>query len=337
MTGAFVGAPIKNSIAVNNQGSISLQDAANTRFHLTSEGNNFKLKHGNNGENDVLVIDSNGTCSARDFLQNTPQTNLPNASTRKDYVDAQIKVVDDKNFAYYKTALGATQNLNTLGSMSAAGVYYNPANATATEANNYPFREAGSLFVTPSAYGCSQEYTTFNTGRKYARGLNAAWNGKDGPWNAWKEVLTENTPLDSTYLLDEPKLFKFRGALGDLNAAILPGHYHVNNTAQNVPEATFGHLEVTSSGAAPAVGIWSQQTFYAHNGKIWTRRNVNGTWNAWQRIFNSADLPTADEVGALSENGGELKGNLNIKGKLTINGVIAGEKGDQLLAVFGRF
>ncbi|WP_267967661.1 tail fiber domain-containing protein [Aeromonas allosaccharophila] len=329
MSGALTAAPIKNAILVNNQGSISFQDATGTRFHLNSEGNTFKLKHGNNGENDILSIDPNGTCSARDYLQNTPQTNLPNASTRKDYVDAKVKEVDDKNFTYYKTALSATQNLNTLGSMSAAGVYYNPANATATEANNYPFREAGSLFVTPSAYGCSQEYTTFNTGRKYARGLNAAWNGKDGPWNAWKEVLTENTPLDTSYLNDEKLLFKYRGALGDLNTATLPGHYHVNNTASNLPEATFGHLQVTSSGSAPAVGIWLQQTLYAHNGKIWTRRSVNGTWNAWQRVFSTADMPTPDDIGALALSGGELNGNLNIKGKLTINGAVAGEKGDK--------
>lgn len=329
MTGAFTAAKIKNSIILNDQGSISFQDATNTRFHLTSEGNNFKLKQGNNGENDVLTIDSNGTCSARDYLQNTPQTNLPNASTRKDYVDAQIKAVDDKNFAYYKTALGSAQNLNTLGAMSAAGVYFNPANNTATEANNYPFKEAGSLFVTPSAYGCSQEYTTFNSGRKYARGLNSEWNGKDGPWNAWKEVLTENTPLDSSYLLDETKLFKFRGtcvAKASVNTCTLSGHYHVVDLALDIPEAKFGHMTVSSSGAA-GDGVWIQQTLYSHNGKVWIRRNVNGTWGAWAKLYSSADLPTADDIGALAVTGGEV-GNLNIKGKLTINGVTAGEKGD---------
>ncbi|WP_429098153.1 tail fiber domain-containing protein [Aeromonas veronii] len=327
MTGAFTAAPIKNSILVNNQGSISLQDGVNTRFHITTEGNNFKLKQGNNGENDVLVVDSNGTCSARDYLQNTPQTNLPNASTRKDYVDAQIKAVDDKNFTYYKAALTAQVNLNTLGAMTAAGVYYNQANVNATPANNYPVAEAGDLFVTPSAYGCSQEYTTFNSGRKFVRGLSATWNGKDGPWNEWKEVWSDKSGVDSTWLKDEASLFKYRGAASDLNAATLPGHYHVNNTAPNMPEAAFGHLTVSSSGSAPALGIWFQQTLYTHTGKVWTRRNVNGTWNPWARIYTTADLPTADDIGALAVTGGEV-GNLNIKGKLTINGVIAGEKGD---------
>lgn len=327
MSGALTAAPIKNAILVNNQGSISFQDATGTRFHLNSEGNTFKLKHGNNGENDILSIDPNGTCSARDYLQNTPQTNLPNASTRKDYVDAKVKEVDDKNFTNNKAALNVS--LNTLGSYTSSGVYFQPANASATTANNYPAQEAGHLMVTPSAYGCSQEYTTFSSGRKFVRGLSASWNGKDGPWNEWKEIWSDKSGVDSTWLKDEVTLFKYRGALGDLNTATLPGHYHVNNTASNLPEATFGHLQVTSSGSAPAVGIWLQQTLYAHNGKIWTRRSVNGTWNAWQRVFSTADMPTADDVGALSDKGGEIAGNLNIKGKLTINGVTAGEKGDK--------
>ncbi|MCS3766196.1 hypothetical protein HNP12_000235 [Aeromonas hydrophila] len=330
MTGAFTAAPIKNSILVNNQGSISLQDGVNTRFHITTEGNNFKLKQGNNGENDVLVVDSNGTCSARDYLQNTPQTNLPNASTRKDYVDAQIKAVDDKNFTYYKAALTAQVNLNTLGAMSAAGVYYNPANATATAANNYPATEAGNLFITPSAYGCSQEYTTFNSGRKFVRGLSATWNGKDGPWNEWKEVWSDKSGVDSTWLKDDNKLFKFRGtcvAQASVNACTLPGHYQVDTKAVDTPEAGYGHMTVSSSGDNPSSGVWIQQTLYAHTGKVWTRRNVNGTWNPWARIYTTADLPTADDIGALAVTGGEV-GNLNIKGKLTINGVIAGEKGD---------
>lgn len=327
MSGALNAASIKNAILVNNQGSISFQDGVGTRFHLNTEGNTFKLKHGNEGQNECISITSDAKITANEFYQSTPQANLPNASTRKDYVDAKFKEVDDKNFTYFKTALNV--NLNTLGSLTSGGVYFQPANAASTAANNYPIQEAGSLFVTPSAYGCSQEYTAFNSGRQFVRGLSAAWNGKDGPWNEWKEIWSDKSGVDSTWLKDEVTLFKYRGALGDLNTATLPGHYHVNNTASNTPEATFGHLQVTASGSAPAVGIWLQQTFYAHNGKIWTRRSVNGTWNAWQRVFSTADMPTADDVGALAVTGGELSGNLNIKGKLTINGVVAGEKGDK--------
>ncbi|WP_033112466.1 hypothetical protein, partial [Aeromonas lacus] len=60
-----------------------------------------------------------GSLTATDFIQSTPQTNNAAASTRKDYVDAQVKAVDDKNFTLNKTALNVS--LNTLGSIAHAG------------------------------------------------------------------------------------------------------------------------------------------------------------------------------------------------------------------------
>ncbi|WP_233608000.1 pyocin knob domain-containing protein, partial [Citrobacter koseri] len=77
-------------------------------------------------------------------------------------------------------------DLNTLGSNTAAGVYYQTMTANATTANHYPIAEAGALLVTPSAYGCYQEYTTFGSNRKFVRGLTGQWNG-NGPWGGWKE------------------------------------------------------------------------------------------------------------------------------------------------------
>lgn len=126
-----------------------------------------------------------GSLTGTDFIQSTAQTNNPAASTRKDYVDAQVKAIDDKNFTVVKTALSV--DLDTLGAIANAGVYHQPANANATDANHYPIREAGSLLITPSAYGCQQEYTSFSSNRKFIRGLTAAWNGK-GPWASWKEL-----------------------------------------------------------------------------------------------------------------------------------------------------
>jgi len=89
---------------------------------------------------------------------------------------------------YFGTALNV--DLNTLGAYSAAGVHYQPSNAGATTANHYPIAEAGSLVITPSAYGCQQEYTTFGDGVKFVRGLAGPWNGVNGPWNDWKEIPT---------------------------------------------------------------------------------------------------------------------------------------------------
>ncbi|WP_421293008.1 tail fiber domain-containing protein [Aeromonas veronii] len=125
-----------------------------------------------------------GSLTAPDFIQSTPQTNNPAASTRKDYVDAKFAEIDAKNFTRVTNALSV--NLNTLGAHSQAGFYFQPANAGATTANNYPEQQAGYLLVTSSAYGCQQEYTTFASCNKYVRGLTGNWNGKDGPWAPWK-------------------------------------------------------------------------------------------------------------------------------------------------------
>jgi len=134
---------------------------------------------------------------------------------------------------YFGTALSV--DLNTLGAYSAAGIHYQPANAGATAAFHYPVSEAGTLEVTPSAYGCQQEYTTFGTGRKFVRGLSGEWNGKDGPWEPWKDYLltsggevTGTLEQDSVYQATYNQtafsagskggknyLRKFRGGSGD--------------------------------------------------------------------------------------------------------------------------
>jgi hypothetical protein len=86
-------------------------------------------------------------------------------------------------------------DLNTLGSAQAAGVYFQEMNANATSVNNYPVLQAGSLLVTPSAYGCQQEYTTFSDCRKFVRGLGAPWNGVNGPWGPWREYIKSDGAL----------------------------------------------------------------------------------------------------------------------------------------------
>lgn len=89
-------------------------------------------------------------------------------------------------------------DLNTLGAIDSAGVYAQTLDANATTANHYPINQAGTLVVTPSAYGCQQEYTSFSSGRKFTRGLAQVWNGIDGPWKNWVEFYgTTNKPTAS--------------------------------------------------------------------------------------------------------------------------------------------
>lgn len=82
-------------------------------------------------------------------------------------------------------------DLNTLGSYNQDGVYYQSSDVNATADKHYPIQLSGTLLVTPSAYGCQQEYTTHSTSRKFMRSLLGVWNGS-GPWSPWVEAYSES-------------------------------------------------------------------------------------------------------------------------------------------------
>lgn len=97
-------------------------------------------------------------------------------------------------------------NLNTLGHPTASiGLYFQGSSAAAKPENNYPILEAGSLLVTRSAYGCTQEYTTYSSSRKFHRGVVGPWNG-NGPWGGWKEYLSTTGNAASATKLATPRL-----------------------------------------------------------------------------------------------------------------------------------
>lgn len=58
LTGALIVANTKGAIKVDNQKSISFQDQSSTMYHMLVEGNNFKIKHGNNADNPIFDISS---------------------------------------------------------------------------------------------------------------------------------------------------------------------------------------------------------------------------------------------------------------------------------------
>ncbi|TNG92988.1 tail fiber protein [Pasteurellaceae bacterium USgator11] len=70
-----------------------------------------------------------------------------------------------------------------LDAVKVAGSYYRDDNAGATAALHYPEVRAGVLDVSPSTYGWQQEYTTWDTNRKYVRNTV---NG--GAFTAWKRI-----------------------------------------------------------------------------------------------------------------------------------------------------
>lgn len=94
-------------------------------------------------------------------------------------------------------SLDGKTDLNTLGAYASTGIHYQTLNASATTANHYPTAAAGTLFVTPSAYGCQQMYITYSN-RIFVRALTGAFTGT-GPWNDWVEIPSLDT-ADGRYL-----------------------------------------------------------------------------------------------------------------------------------------
>ncbi|MEH3398105.1 phage tail protein [Enterobacter cloacae] len=88
-----------------------------------------------------------------------------------------------------------TVDLNTLGRGDSRGIYYQATNAGATAANHYPVQLAGTLYVTPSAYGSQQMYVTY-TNRIFIRAVTGSFNGT-GPWSDWVEMYGPNNKPNS--------------------------------------------------------------------------------------------------------------------------------------------
>ncbi|WP_214607483.1 pyocin knob domain-containing protein, partial [Glaesserella parasuis] len=72
--------------------------------------------------------------------------------------------------------------VSNLNDVTVYGVYSQMANANAQPNLNYPAQEAGTLLVTPSAYGYQQEYTTFYSNKKFVR------SRESNRWLPWKQI-----------------------------------------------------------------------------------------------------------------------------------------------------
>lgn len=97
--------------------------------------------------------------------------------------------------AFWRNPTGlSTEDLNTFDSTK-IGVHFQPTNANATTARNYPIARAGSLVVYQTLSGagangaCVQEYTTFDTKQKFMR------TKTDTAWTAWEEFITTKSVL----------------------------------------------------------------------------------------------------------------------------------------------
>ncbi|MGV0083968.1 phage tail-collar fiber domain-containing protein [Rahnella aceris] len=231
------------------------------------------------------------------------------------------------------SAILTTTDINTLGFASGAGsaaLYAQPKNANATAALHYPQGIAGTLYVTPSAYGCQQMYVTF-TGNIWNRGLSADWNGADGPWKEWVPTYSANnkptaadvgawtaaqSAASEKALSDEiATAFKIRANLtatdspNALHGTAMLGHYGVPGAAAATTDKGYpmnGFVGVIFVTWGPNA---TQQIAFNNNGRQFTRgasgawNGVDGPWTAWNEIYCQANKPTPADVGALPAGG----------------------------------
>lgn len=202
------------------------------------------------------------------------------------------------------TNLGSSTNLNTLGAISAQGVYYQASNANATSGNGYPVTTAGALLVLPSAYGCQQVYIPFDGGRIFTRGLSAVWNGTNGPWSVWQEIGADSAP---TWAEITGKPATFPPTIGTTATTAKAGNY--------VP--SWGEVSGKPTTFAPAAHThpWSQIT----------SPPVQATrWPTWGEVSGKPEIPTPNQSLAYNAVGQYILGRCNTVGaqNLTVSGSV---------------
>ncbi|KAB1581172.1 pyocin knob domain-containing protein [Serratia marcescens] len=212
--------------------------------------------------------------------------------------DVELKAPDVGAMPLYPTPL--TVDLNTLGATSQAGVYCQTKNAGATDEYHYPIKLAGSLLLTPSAYGCQQEYTEYTAGRKFVRDLIGAWNGKDGPWGDWREYYSENhlPPSYGWGMGPQHRDDAYN------NAAMI---YCVNGTSSNTPGPNVYCVISGPCDGGPSTAYLALQNsgraFFGYSNKP-----ENGV--IWTEAYTVKNPPTPEGINAVKKSGDTMTGPL---------------------------
>lgn len=231
-----------------------------------------------------IVQLSNATDSASELLAATPKAvkiAMDNANARlaKDRNGADIPNADlfINNVGLRETVNKAASSVQFFGQIPAGvnlntltnnGVWFNPANANATLALNYPSTQAGSLQVLQDA-GVTQIYTEYSSGagRQWRRGLYS------GMWNAWRVVYdSSNKPSASDV-----------GAL-PIGGGTLNGNLTVRNQIQ-VGSVGNGFLTIGDNDSGLSSSVDGQVD-------LWANGVFRGYWNTTVFSFTGQIIPT---------------------------------------------
>lgn len=172
--------------------------------------------------------------------------------------------------------LSTTANLNTMNPAETEGEWYKSSSTGLTEANGYPPGSAvGKLSVTAGGrFGGTQIYTTYN-GQVFVRGLTAAWNGTDGPWDNWWAVNGYRGDAGSTSLNTFGPSYAGTVACLNSNYASFANGYPVEGSPG------IGVLEIFRGGN----GL--MQRFLSRYGREFSRvltgawNGTDGPWSDW--------------------------------------------------------
>lgn len=177
MVDSDILSPTSIGNAFFNQGG----GAANS--HFGGYGTGIHLSYGSSGDNKQrltanLFVDSAGNLSVEWLAVNKSDGAIVVKHIQKLYGPLNKPSATDVRAIPFYGQIPAGKNLNTL---TEPGIWFNPANANATLALNYPGTNAGSLQVLQDA-GTTQIYTEYASQRQFRRGLYS------GTWNPWRLV-----------------------------------------------------------------------------------------------------------------------------------------------------
>ncbi|WP_282748649.1 tail fiber protein [Hafnia paralvei] len=179
------GLILKNTdlLSANGVGNAFFVQGGGTDNHFGSYGAGVHLSYGTGGGNTLrlsanLFVDPTGNLSVEWLEINRSDGSVRTQKLQKLYGSLNKPTARDVEAIPYFGQIPAGTNLNTLTNY---GVWFNPANANATLALNYPSTQAGSLQILQDA-GSTQIYTEYASGRQFRRGLYT------GTWNPWRVV-----------------------------------------------------------------------------------------------------------------------------------------------------
>lgn len=242
--------------------------AANS--HFGGYGTGIHLSYGSNGDNKQrltanLFVDSAGNLTVEWLAVNKSDGAIVVKHIQKLYGPLNKPSAADVRAIPFFGGISAGTNLNTL---TEPGIWFNPANANASLALNYPSTQAGSLQVLQDA-GVTQVYTEYSSGagRQWRRGLYM------GTWSAWRVV------YDS---MNKPNANDV-GAL-PITGGTLNGNLTVRNQIQ-VGSVGNGFLTIGDNDSGLHSSVDGQVDLYA-NGRMY------GYWNTGVFSFTGLMIPT---------------------------------------------